>query len=152
MKKITGDTILGAVFAAAAAIMLWLTNTTLPSKAPMGDPGARIFPTGVSIAILILAVAVIVQSVRKPIRGFEGVLQDPEKKQSATRALLVFLDLALFLLLWNYIPFLAAGFIFLFLQCMIFREKLLFSVIYSASVTVALYVMFSVFLKVRLNL
>ena len=152
MKKLSGDTIFGAVFAIAALIMLWLTNTTLPAKAPMGDPGARIFPSAVSIAVFILAVIVIIQSIRNPIKGFEGVTKDPERRQSATRALLVFMDLGLFLVLWNYVPFLAAGFIFLFLQCMIFREKLLFSVIYSAAVTTVLYVMFTVFLKVRLNI
>ena len=152
MKKITGDTIFGIFFVLAAIVMLYLTNTTLPAKAPMGDPGSRVFPTGVCIGIIILAVIVIIESVRKPIRGFEGVLKDPERKASATRALLVFMDLGLFLVLWNFLPFLAAGFIFLFLQCMIFREKILFSVIYSAAVTGVLYVMFTVFLKVKLNI
>ena len=154
MKKITGDTIFAAIFAVIAVIMLFLTNTTLSSKAPAGDPGTRVFPILVCVFILILSVLVIVNSVIHPIRAFDGLLSDPERKQSAMRALLVFMDLGLFLLIWTtfHVPFLIAGFAFLFVQCMIFREKLLFSVIYSAAVTGVLYLMFSKFLLVRLNL
>ena len=104
------------------------------------------------IAILILSVIIMVQSVFKSEKPFKGALSTPEGKQGCTRMILVLSDLALFLILWRYVPFLAAGVIFIFLLCMVFREKLLFSIIYSAAVTGALYFVFTILLKVNLNI
>lgn len=152
MKKITGNTIVGFLFAAAAGITLYISNATLKSASAMGDPGPKMFPNAVCIAILILSVIIMVQSVFKSEKPFKGALSTPEGKQGCTRMILVLSDLALFLILWRYVPFLAAGVIFIFLLCMIFREKLLFSIIYSAAVTGALYFVFTILLKVNLNI
>ena len=127
MKKITGNTIVGFLFAAAAGITLYISNATLKSASAMGDPGPKMFPNAVCIAILILSVIIMVQSVFKSEKPFKGALSTPEGKQGCTRMILVLSDLALFLILWRYVPFLAAGVIFIFLLCMVFREKLLFS-------------------------
>ena len=99
---------------------------------------------------MVLGVILMVESIRKPEKKFEGTFSTEDGKQSAVRAILIFADLALFLVLWKFIPFLIAGMIFMFLQCMIFREKILFSLIYAAGVTGVLYLMFSVLLKVNL--
>lgn len=44
MKKITGNTIVGFLFAAAAGITLYISNATLKSASAMGDPGPKMFP------------------------------------------------------------------------------------------------------------
>ena len=93
-----------------------------------------------------------IESVKKPEKRFAGIFESEEGKQGCIRAVLIFADLALFLVLWRFVPFLIAGMIFMFLQCMIFKEKILFSLIYSAGVTGVLYIMFSVFLKVNLTI
>ena len=152
MKKISGNTVLGFLFFIVAGYTMYLTNTTLSSMAPAGDPGTRLFPNMICAAIMVLAVIIIIQSFKNPVRAFEGVFASEETRQSCYRMILIVADLALFLILWNYIPFLAAGMIFMFIQCMIFKEKILFSIIYSAAVTGVLYVMFSIFLKVNLNI
>ena len=146
LKKLSGNTVIGLLFIIISGITLYIANTTLPATAPAGDPGSRIFPSAICIIILI------VQSVRKPEKAFAGTFASEDSKQSCIRAVLIFADLALFLVLWKFVPFLIAGMIFMFLQCMIFKEKLLFSVIYSAAVTGVLYVMFSIFLKVNLTI
>lgn len=112
MKKITGNTIVGFLFAAAAGITLYISNATLKSASAMGDPGPKMFPNAVCIAILILSVIIMVQSVFKSEKPFKGALSTPEGKQGCTRMILVLSDLALFLILWRYVPFLAAGVIF----------------------------------------
>ena len=134
LKKISGNTVIGLLFIIISGITLYIANTTLPASAPAGDPGSSI------------------QSIRKPEKAFAGTFASEDSRQSCIRAILIFADLALFLVLWKFVPFLIAGMIFMFLQCMIFKEKLLFSVIYSAAVTGVLYVMFSVFLKVNLTI
>ena len=150
LKKLSGNTVIGLLFIIISGITLYIANTTLPATAPAGDPGSRIFPS--AIIIMILGIILIVQSVRKPEKAFAGTFASEDSKQSCIRAVLIFADLALFLVLWKFVPFLIAGMIFMFLQCMIFKEKLLFSVIYSAAVTGVLYVMFSIFLKVNLTI
>lgn len=152
MKKISGNTLVGILFAVAACIALYVTNTSLSSNSSMGDPGPRFFPNAVCAAVLIFAVVIIVLSLRKVERPFEGSLSTSERRQGVWRMVLILCDLALFLILWRNIPFLAAGMIFMFLQCMIFKEKLLFSVVYSAAVTGILYVVFTILLKVNLNI
>ena len=147
LKKLSGNTVIGLLFIIISGITLYIANTTLPATAPAGDPGSRIFPSAICIIIMILGIILIVQSVRKPEKAFAGTFASEDSKQSCIRAVLIFADLALFLVLWKFVPFLIAGMIFMFLQCMIFKEKLLFSVIYSAAVTGVLYVMFSIFLK-----
>ena len=142
---------MGLLFIAVAIVFILTRINTLPAKSPMGDPGARVFPIAVSIGIIAMAIVIIIQSLRNPIDGFKG-LKDPEGKQSATRALLVFCDLCVFLVLWRFIPFVIAGFIFLFVQCMIFREKLIFSIIYSGAIAGVLYAMSTFGLQVNLNL
>ena len=151
LKKLSGNTVIGLLFIIISGITLYIANTTLPATAPAGDPGSRIFPSAICIIIMILGIILIVQSVRKPEKAFAGTFASEDSKQSI-RAVLIFADLALFLVLWKFVPFLIAGMIFMFLQCMIFKEKLLFSVIYSAAVTGVLYVMFSIFLKVNLTI
>lgn len=152
LKKLSGNTVIGLLFIIISGIILYIANTTLPATAPVGDPGSRIFPSAICIIIMILGIILIVQSVRKPEKAFAGTFASEDSKQSCIRAVLIFADLALFLVLWKFVPFLIAGMIFMFLQCMIFKEKLLFSVIYSAAVTGVLYVMFSIFLKVNLTI
>lgn len=152
MKKISGNTIIGFLFAIAACIALYVTNTSIGANSAMGDPGPRLFPNAVCIAVLVLAVIIIIQSFLKVEHPFAGALSSPEKREGVFRMILIVADLALFLVLWQHLPFLAAGIIFMFLQCMIFREKLLFSVIYSVAVTGALYVVFVILLKVNLNI
>ena len=152
MKKISGNTVVGFLFAAAACIALYVTNTTLTMNSAMGDPGPRLFPNAVCIAVLVLAVVIIIQSFLKPERPFEGALETEEGRKGALRMVLVLADLALFLVLWSHAPFLLAGVIFIFLQCMIFKEKLVFSVVYSLAVPGALYVIFTILLKVNLNI
>lgn len=100
MKKITGNTIVGFLFAAAAGITLYISNATLKSASAMGDPGPKMFPNAVCIAILILSVIIMVQSVFKSEKPFKGALSTPEGKQGCTRMILVLSDLALFLILW----------------------------------------------------
>lgn len=131
---------------------MYIANTTLKATAPAGDPGSRLFPNLACGVIMLLAVIIIIQSFTTTSKAFAGIFANEDSKQSCIRALLILADLTLFLVLWNFIPFLAAGFIFMFLQCMIFREKLVFSLIYSAGVTGVLYVMFVIFLKVKLNI
>lgn len=152
LKKLSGNTVIGLLFIIISGITLYIANTTLPATAPAGDPGSRIFPSAICIIIMILGIILIVQSVRKREKAFAGTFASEDSKQSCIRAVLIFADLALFLVLWKFVPFLIAGMIFMFLQCMIFKEKLLFSVIYSAAVTGVLYVMFSIFLKVNLTI
>lgn len=152
MKKMTGNTIVGLLFAAAAGITLYISNITLKSASAMGDPGPKLFPNAVCIVILILSLIIVAESLLKPQTPFKGALSTAEGRQGCTRMILVLSDLALFLILWRYIPFLAAGMIFLFLLCMVFREKLLFSVLYSAGVTGTLYFVFTILLKVNLNI
>ena len=101
MKKITGNTIVGFLFA-AAGITLYISNATLKSASAMGDPGPKMFPNAVCIAILILSVIIMVQSVFKSEKPFKGALSTPEGKQGCTRMILVLSDLALFLILWRY--------------------------------------------------
>lgn len=152
MKKITGNTIVGFLFAVAAALTLFISNSTIKSASAMGDPGPKMFPNAVCIVILFLSVIIMIQSVCKPVTPFKGALSTEEGRQGCTRMLLVLSDLALFLILWRYVPFLAAGMAFIFLLCMIFREKLLFSILYSAAVTGVLYFVFTILLKVNLNI
>lgn len=152
MKKINGNTIIGLIFLIAAGMTMYVANTTLKATAPAGDPGSRLFPNLACGAIMLLAIIIIIQSFQNPTKVFAGIFTDESGKQSHIRTLLIVADLILFLILWNFIPFLAAGFIFMFLQCMIFREKLVFSLLYSAGVTGVLYVVFAIFLKVRLNI
>lgn len=80
MKKITGNTIVGFLFAAAAGITLYISNATLKSASAMGDPGPKMFPNAVCIAILILSVIIMVQSVFKSEKPFKGALSTPEGK------------------------------------------------------------------------
>ena len=54
------------------------------------------FPNAVCIAILILSVIIMVQSVFKSEKPFKGALSTPEGKQGCTRMILVLSDLALF--------------------------------------------------------
>lgn len=152
MKKITGNTIVGFLFAVAAALTLFISNSTIKSASAMGDPGPKMFPNAVCIVILLLSLIIMIQSVYKPVKPFKGALSTEEGRQGCTRMLLVLSDLALFLILWRYVPFLAAGMAFIFLLCMIFREKLLFSILYSAAVTGVLYFVFTILLKVNLNI
>lgn len=152
MKKITGNTIVGFLFAVAAALTLFISNSTIKSASAMGDPGPKMFPNAVCIVILLLSLIIMIQSVCKPVTPFKGALSTKEGRQGCTRMLLVLSDLALFLILWRYVPFLAAGMAFIFLLCMIFREKLLFSILYSAAVTGVLYFVFTILLKVNLNI
>lgn len=150
LKKITGDTIIGILFVLVAGILLYIANTTLPATAPAGDPGSRVFPSVVCGIIIILGIMIIIASLKNPQKRFEGVFDTEDGKESARRAVLIFADLALFLVLWKFVPFLISGIIFMFIQCMIFKEKLVFSIIYSVAVTGILYWMFSIMLKVNL--
>ncbi len=150
LKKLSGNTLIGFLFVVISGITLYIANTSLPANAPAGDPGSRVFPSAMCVILIILGIVLMVQSILKPEKKFEGTLSTEDGKQSALRTVLIFADLALFLILWKFVPFLVAGVIFMFLQCMIFREKILFSLIYSAGVTGVLYVMFSVLLKVNL--
>ncbi len=150
LKKLSGNTLIGFLFVVISGITLYIANTTLPATAPAGDPGSRVFPSAMCVILIVLGIILMVQSIRKPEKKFAGTFATEEAKQSALRAVLIFADLALFLVLWKFVPFLVAGMIFMFLQCMIFREKILFSLIYSAGVTGVLYVMFAVLLKVNL--
>ncbi|MDO4632710.1 MAG: tripartite tricarboxylate transporter TctB family protein [Eubacteriales bacterium] len=152
MKKVNGNAIVGALLALAACLALYVTNTTLKSNSSLGDPGPKFFPNLICAAILVLAIIIIIQSIRQPKYPFEGTLAMSEKKEGCMKMLMILADLLLFLILWKHIPFLAAGFIFIFIQCMIFKEKLLFSILYSAGVTGVLYLAFSVALKVNLNI
>ena len=150
LKKLSGNTLIGFLFVVISGITLYIANTTLPATAPAGDPGSRVFPSAMCVILIVLGIILMVQSIRKPEKKFAGTFATEEAKQSALRAVLIFADLELFLVLWKFVPFLVAGMIFMFLQCMIFREKILFSLIYSAGVTGVLYVMFAVLLKVNL--
>lgn len=151
-KKLSGNTFIGFLFVIVSGITLYIANTALPATAPAGDPGSRIFPSAICIAIMILAVIIMIQSIKNPEKKFEGTLSTKDGKESCIRAVLIFADLAMFLILWRYVPFFIAGVVFMFLQCMIFKEKLRFSIIYSVAITGVLYVMFSVFLKVNLTI
>ena len=152
MKRFSGNTLLGCLFGLAAIFGLIITNLTINAKSIMGDPGPILFPNLVCGAVFVLAVLIVIDSLKNVTKPFEGVFQDPEKKEGILRMVLIIADLALFLVLWQYITFLPAGIIFMFLQCMIFKEKPIFSIIYSVSVTGVLYVMFAILLKVNLNM
>lgn len=152
MKKITGNAVVGFLFAVAACATLLISHATLKSASAMGDPGPKMFPDAVCIVILILAVLIMAESFWKTEMPFKGTFATQESRQGCIRMLLVLSDLALFLVLWRFVPFITAGAAFMFLLCMIFREKLLFSIIYSASVTGVLYFVFTILLKVNLNI
>lgn len=152
MKKITGNTIVGFLFAAAACVTLCISHATLKSSSAMGDPGPKMFPDAVCIAILILAVIIMAESFLTPERPFKGTLSNLEARRGCQRMLLVLSDMALFLILWRCVPFLVAGVAFMFLLCMIFKERLIFSIIYSSAVTGVLYFIFTILLKVNLNI
>ena len=102
----------------------------------MGDPGPKMFPNAVCIAILILSVIIMVQSVFKSEKPFKGALSTSEGKQGCTRMILVLSDLALFLnpLEDNVSVSGRAGVILS--SCFVWssEKKLLFSIIYSAAV------------------
>ena len=118
----------------------------------MGDPGPKMFPNAVCIAILILSVIIMVQSVFKSEKPFKGALSTPEGKQGCTRMILVLSDLVAFSNPLEICAVSGGRGIFIFLLCMVFREKLPFSIIYSAAVTGALYFVFTILLKVNLNI
>jgi len=152
MKRFTGDTFLGILIAAVCCVMLYVANTTLKAASSAGDPGPKLFPVASCIVVLILAIIVIIESIRKPKHAFTQLAQDPGKRKGLIQMLLVLASLLLFLVMWRFIPFLAAGIIFMLLLCMIFRMKPLFTIIYSLAVPGALYVVFVILLKVRLDI
>ncbi len=152
MKRFSGNTVVGILFAIAACITLVVTNTSISSNSSLGDPGPTFFPTLVCVAVLILAIVIIIQSLRHVEKPFTGTLSDEDHRQGLIRMLLILADLGLFLVLWTQIPFLIAAIVFVFLQCVIFREKPLFTVIYSLAVPGVLYFAFTYLLKVNLNI
>ena len=65
---------------------------------------------------------------------------------------LFFVALALFLLVWNFVPFLVACVLFTFALCMLFKQSLRFSIIYSLALSGIVYVAFVLILQVRLDI
>lgn len=151
MKRLTGDTIIGILIALTAVGTLCAANT-LKGVSASGDPGSKLFPNIACIVILIFAIIIIIQSIIKPNYVFAGSFTDPVKRKSFLQTAMILAALGLFIIMWQYIPFLAAAIIWVFLMCMIFKQKLLFSVIYSVAVPGILYVAFTQLLSVRLDI
>lgn len=143
---------LGVVIAALCCAMIYIANTTIAATAPAGDPGPRIFPVASSLVVLVLAIVITVQSLYKPKHAFRDLAVDPEKRRGLIQMLLVLASLLLFLVMWQLIPFLAAGIIFMLLMCIIFKMKPLYTIVYSVAVPGVLYVIFAILLKVRLDI
>ena len=152
MKRANGDTVLGVVIAALSCVMMYIAYTTISATGPAGDPGPRVFPIASSLVVLALSILVIVQSMYKPKHVFRDLAVDPEKRRGLIQMLLVLASLLLFLVMWRLVPFLVAGIIFMLLMCIIFRMKLVYTIVYSVAVPSVLYVIFAILLKVRLNI
>ncbi len=153
MKKFNGDTLVAALMGISAIVMLVLTQTTLSDASPAGDPGSRLFPMVSCIAILVFSIILVIQSIVKP--KMKEVVDDEMKleiRKGYKRMGMVFGTLVLFIIAWNFVPFLPAAIAFVFLMCMILKQKLLYSTIYSILVPSVLYFSFTMLLNVRLDI
>ena len=150
-KKLSGDVIIG-LGAIALALVFIIVAKGMKFFLSDTDPGPIVFPIGAALAVIVLSLVLIVKSLCNPKEYLKGVFTDPEQKASFLRMLMMLGAMALFLVLWNVVPFLVACIPFTFALCMLFRQSLRFSIIYSLALSGIVYVVFVMILQVRLDI
>ena len=147
----SGDVFIGLAAIALALVFIFVAKG-MKFFLSDTDPGPIVYPIGAAIAVITLSVILIVRSLFNPKEYLKGVFTDPEQKKSFLRMLMVLGTMALFLVVWNLVPFLVACILFTFALCMLFKQSLRFSIIYSLALSGIVYVVFVMILQVRLDI
>ena len=149
MKKriLNSEVIFGLIMIAVAAYFI-IGSQGLPGE-KNGVPGAGYFPIIAGSGVIVFSVLLVIQGIRKPKEYFKL-----EKSQlvNLRQMVLVLIDLAAFLVIWRFIPFIPAALLYVFVLTLILKQPLKFSIPYTIGVVMVLYLIFSVAFKVRLNI
>ena len=122
----------------------------------MGMPGAKNGVPGAGYFPIIAASGVIFFSVLLVIQGFTNHKDyfklSASQKTNLIQMVEVLAALAVFLVIWRFIPFIPAALLYVFALCLILKQPLKFSIPYTICVVMVLYLIFSVAFKVKLNI
>ena len=114
-----------------------------------GVPGAGYFPIIAASGVTVFSVLLVVQGFMKPKEYFK---LSASQKSNLIQMVEVLVALAVFLVIWRFIPFIPAALLYVFALCLILKQPIKFSIPYTIGVVMVLYLIFSVAFKVKLNI
>lgn len=144
LKKLNAGIGAGLFFAILAIVFFFLA-LQYPYNSPIG-PGSGFFPVWICVILFICSVLLIVESIRNSAEFVEAFL--PKGKQ-LREILLVLGALILYVALINFLGYILSSIIFLFIL-LCHNYKWYVSLTTSVGVTLFLYLLFKVFLKIPL--
>ena len=148
-KKFFNSEVIFGVIAILVAIYFIVAGKKLPGPTRGGVPGSGYFPNIAAYGVIFFSVLLIIKGFRKPTSYFK---LDKAQIRNLYQMLAVLVTLAGFLVLWRYIPFVPAALIYVFVLSLIFKQPLKFSIPYTIIVVMALYLIFSVAFRVKLDI
>ncbi|MCF0261296.1 MAG: tripartite tricarboxylate transporter TctB family protein [Sphaerochaetaceae bacterium] len=148
-KILNADSIFGMIMLIIAITFIAIAQTSYPGMTKDGVPGSKTFPIVTGICVAFFSVLLIIDGIKKQNSYFE--LKEGQKK-NLIQMLEVYGAIALFMILWNFVPFIVAAIALEVALCKILKLSWKFTIIYSVIVVVVLYVIFAIAFKVRLNI
>lgn len=150
MKKriLNSETVFGLIIALVSLFFI-IESRKFPPGTSDGVPGPGYFPTIAAVMVLLFSVAMMIKGYINPHIYF---ILPGGKKDTLIQMFMVIGNVMLFLIIWQFVPFIIAAAVMVFLMCLIFRQKIRFSIAYTAILVGALYFIFSVAFRVSLDI
>lgn len=147
-KKFFNSEVIFGIIALLVAIYFIVAGRKLPAGMN-GVPGSAYFPTIAASGVIVFSVLLIIQGIKDPKTYFKI---EGQQKNNLIQMVLCLAVMAIFLVIWRFIPFIPAALLFVFALSRILKQPIKFSIPYTICVVVILYLIFSVAFKVTLNI
>jgi len=147
-SRFNADVVFGIFAIALAAVFIWF-GRNLGSMSIDGAPGPSAFPTGIAVISIFFAICVIIKGLRheKPLFKLWEIKRESVVALIAT--ILLFVVFFAIWFLWHYVP---ATIFLTFTLSLVYRQKLVPSLIFAVIFGVMVYLVFSKLLMVSLKI
>lgn len=147
-KRIFNSEVIFGIIMILVSLYFIVSSQKFPAGAN-GVPGAGYFPTIAASGVIIFSVLLVIQGFRDPKTYFK---LDKAQIKNLIQMVEVLVALAVFLVLWNFIPFIPAALLYVLALCFILKQPWKFSIPYTIGLVLVLYLIFSVAFKVKLDI
>lgn len=147
-RRLSADSVFGMVTLLTAVAFI-AQSLQFKGASSDGVPGAGYFPIVASIFVALFSVLLIIEGIKKQNKYFE---YDASKKQNLIQMLEVYGALIVFMILWNFVPFVVAALVLEVLLCRILKCSWKFTIIFSVIVVAVLYLIFNTAFRVKLDI
>lgn len=135
--------ILLGVIVIPASLSLGLESTTSD-----GVPGAGFFPFVMSVGIILLGLLTIVQAVFK-LKKEKDLVREKYPRENYLKSAMIFLMILVYIVLWHIVGYYIATFVIAVSANLFFKRSLKFTFMFSSILTLLIYLIFTVGLRIQ---